>query len=212
MGGYMRRQNKSSKIQIPNVLIQLIRDNISYIFIRFSNALLNPQNMELINDVKVKLIQSGGKFKYGASALIDFPIDIRFKEQVSWKIRLHKEGGDLSNYHYFIGIVSNHCQNFADSAHAGLKHSYGILGGRNGVLKNGHSGTDVAYNNEFRNDEIICVEYDGEKKQLIFSKEKNEQQISMHSVDLPTRVKDAVITHWYPTISLRDVNDTAEII
>ena len=205
--GYVRLNCESPCIQTPTELLQLISDNIGNIFLRFSSSLLLPEHMKLINDKKVTLIKPGGGFGHGASALIDFPISNCSKSKFTWNIRLHGRNG-LRNYHYFIGVAANNHKNFDCSAHAGLENAYGILGGLNGVALGGHSSTDLkCCNNEFGNDDVVCIDYDGEKRQMTFSNLKTNKQI--HSMPLPA---DLDVTHWYPAISLRDPGDTAEII
>ena len=215
--GYIRKECVSHQ-SFPSELMSIIAEFIRNILYRFSQNLLNPDGMRIVpdsNNTMVELIKGINKFNLGGSALIDLPIPMHDNEsKYEWNIRINtKSGGSTGNYHYFIGVASNQCKNYGASAHAGLKHSYGILGGNTGIAVNGHSTNDAKYTDMFNNRDIISVQYDGDNKELTFSKvnEETNELTEIYVFSLPT-LGDKGVTHWYPAVSIRDPGDTAEII
>ena len=218
--GYVRKEYESFNL-FPSTLLPIITQFIRNILYRFAKHLLQPYSMKIIegsNNTMVELIRGSNSSDLGGSALLNVAIpviDNRCKYE--WKIRINAQKRSTGNYHYFIGVASNKCKNFEASAHEGLKHSYGILGGIAGIVINGRSTSDKECRHKrkfmFNNENIICIEYDGKTKQLTFSKVVNNKTNEMTQIYILSLPKDnKEITHWYPAISIKDPGDTAEIV
>ena len=214
--GYIRKEYVSFR-SFPSELMSIISEFIRNILFRFSENLLKPDNMRIVpgsNNTMIELIR-GGQFGFGGSALIDLPIPIDCNEsKYEWNIRINtKSGRSTRNYHYFIGVTSNQCDNYEASAHAGLKHSCGIYGVENGVTVDGFYRVDGDYKTAFNDKDIINVQYNGSNKELSFSKvnAKTNELTKIYVLSRPV-LENKEITHWYPAVSIRDPGDTAEII
>ena len=108
--GYVRLQCKKLSIRIPAVLQDIISGFNRNMFVKFSKSMTNEEYVEVVNDTMIRLWKPNMSYGYGASALIDLPIPVHDDSfTLSWNIRI--KGKHFGNYHYFIGVASNNCQN-----------------------------------------------------------------------------------------------------
>eukprot|EP01084_Bolivina_argentea_P170780 295922_1 len=175
--------------------------------------------MEFIDDYKVKMIKGTGmtgtsiKLKYGICADKSQYKNI---SSISWKIR-HTSSRSFPNCLYFIGVVSNRTKNFQTPAWPGgggpgLKDCYGISGHPRTVFEGKQSSNEVDENyTGYQLNSWVTVQYMIHESKLVFiyldeSKPHDQKRIE---IKIPSNVDG--ITHWYPSMSLRDVDDICEL-
>ena len=133
----------------------------------------------------------------------------------------------MPNGHYFIGIASDKFDIFDNSIWNitspykvnKLVNVYGLSGNLsvktniiwNGIRdesilskKNIASHFEIGKSN-FKNDEVICIEYDGLERKLSFRKDQSKQFIC--SIKLKSKQdNDNDIKYWYPAISMANTS------
>ena len=203
----------------------------NHFFIRFNAALTDTSKIELINEYHARIpldapFWSEANINYVVSTiLIDCPIptkDDSFKIKMNLKISTL---GKLRNGHHFIGIVPESFNYFGQTLlmadwESNTSHVYGrcgvngIWGFWNGTLINNKKRLKPKYGEcgpqslEEMNNKIICMEYDGELKQLKLSNFETGKLIFSFKIDC----SDANVKYHYPAISLRDRNDSVQIV
>ena len=223
MDGFIKENIGKDRYSVyPSALQQL---GISYLggknfLIRFKmSTLCQPKQYKFPNEHHMIMIPD---IHFLATFLLDIPIPVNTPIKIEWKLQLH--GNWMPNGHYFIGIVSNNYNVFAESIwnqtgpghlmsrpRYGFSSVYGLCGNPsvednavwNGIRANPNKirsyieCDESNLNSNFKNDETICIEYDGKMNKLIFTRDAKKQLICC----IKLKEHDDV-QYWYPAISM----------
>ena len=174
--------------------------------------------MIVLNDHKIKRIEASdtirrNSYDSACSAKLSIGIKIGEKVAIEWRIQIHCDFlkthvNDYNGYWYFIGVVTNKCNQF-DTACGELVNSYGISGRDNFVFDGSQTQAYEykryeKYSKSFTSDDIIHVLFDDENK-LTFT---NETTGFKYQMQLP---KDDKII-WYPAVSLLTKDGTYQLL
>ena len=202
--------------------------------------LLNDKHA-IVYDIDHIASETWSKSLINTTLLIDSPIPVNNTSiNIEWKLKITAPA--LPNGHYFIGIVLNQFNHFhytvwgASNRDKSKWRPYGVYGGavfvRNIAMNTfddctvddsgdeNHIGDgfhikDCLINVSYDSDQhIVFAHYDGELKKLTIS--KGEQKEFVCTLDLPFIEPDVDDEnnnkYWYPAISLRDSDDSVEIL
>ena len=235
MNGYIRTNSTTVQFDrypstIQEMSMQYLGNNF---FIRFKSSFTDTTKIKLINEHTAMVIKdniSSDGDMINTSLLIDLPIpanDDTFK--IKWNVKFNVRS--LPNGHYFIGIAGDKFNHFDNTMwYAMASYEPGIFGiccnpiwdkelqqtGDADVFvwnsKHMHDHQTVRKNFEtgtinLENDEIICCEYDGSKKELKMIKLQSNELLFAAKL-----ISNDELKYWYPVISLRDENDIIEIV
>eukprot|EP01084_Bolivina_argentea_P090482 163037_1 len=162
----------------------------------FSKKYMNVKKMKLLD--KYKVIGIGAS---STKCNIPFPND--GISMVTFNYTLTQKNNRVS----FIGVVPAKCDNFDKTAFDGLKKCYGISGQKQYVFKGSGMQRDDKYKSSFSkycNNNNICIQFDSKNLMLTFLVQ-NTQKI-MYSMKLPSN------NQWFPAISLRNKDDSCQIV
>ena len=198
MDGFIKENIGKDRYSVyPSSLQQL---GISYLggknfLIRFKmSTFCEPTQFKFPNEHHMIMIPDR---HFLATFLLDIAIPINTQIKIKWKLQLH--GNWMPNGHYFIGIVSNKYEVFANSiwnqalsiSRYGFSTVYGLCGNsniKNNAVWNGIIGNAKAIRSyiecdksylcsNFKNDDIICIEFDGKMNKLIFTNDATKHLI-----------------------------------
>ena len=203
----------------------------NHFLIRFNSSLTDKSRMELVDEHHAKIPMSapickivGTRF-VASTLLIDIPIPIHsnlFKMKINLKINTTQW---LQNGHNFIGIVPDTFNAFNQSLlmsiwNKNVDHVYGRFGIGNespwGIwngLEFNRTNFETKYGDygqqsltEMYN-AIFCMEYDGESKELKLTNFETKTLIHNFKIECSETPK-----YYYPAVSLRDKNDSVQIV
>ena len=216
--GYIKKHaTQLQHSMYPFVLQQM---SIKYLggerfFIRFKSLFTDKERMELINEHFARIPESSplaGPYDpvyVGSTILIDFPISVN-DDTINIKINLKINGKGLPNGVHFIGIVPDTFKRFDKSIYGIPSNKRQDISGDFGIrcwgaLENGKEASTKG--GDFNDGDIICMEYKGKSKQLKLTRHTTKELLITLNVE-----PKGHFNHWYPAISLRDRNDSIEIV